>query len=204
MPKQKSLPTKPKPLSEAQLSALAAGRTAPKTAAQIEAARTTGKKPKSAAQLEALRANRERSRQPNPREWRIWYGMVQRCHNLNDEAFKYYGGRGVIVCDAWRKSFHSFLADMGASEGLELDRINNNGNYEPSNCRWTDRVAQANNRRSNRTIEHEGIILTVAQLSRMCGINAHTLRHRIIAGRKGAELIAKKNLSSKSTLLQTV
>lgn len=73
--------------------------------------------------------------------------MRKRCMNQRCKNFKYYGGRGILVCERWN-SFASFLADMGwAPEGLELDRVNNNGHYEPSNCKWSTRTEQARNKR---------------------------------------------------------
>lgn len=77
-----------------------------------------------------------------------WYNMKQRCHNPNNDVYKYYGGRGITVCDGWLDSFENFLEDMGERpEGTSIDRINNDGNYDPSNCRWTTKKEQARNRR---------------------------------------------------------
>jgi hypothetical protein len=75
--------------------------------------------------------------------------MIQRCTNQNQRAFKNYGGRGISVCDRWRMSFENFLADMGEPPaGLSLDRYpNNDGNYEPTNCRWANRDEQNCNKR---------------------------------------------------------
>lgn len=82
------------------------------------------------------------------REYMSWQAMVCRCTNHNREYFKHYGGRGITVCDRWLNSFVDFLADMGPRpEGMTLDRINVDGNYEPGNCRWATAKEQTNNKR---------------------------------------------------------
>lgn len=77
--------------------------------------------------------------------FRIWTGILRRCNNSNFKAYRYYGGRGITICDRWLK-FENFLADMGERpDNLSIDRINNDGNYEPGNCRWvTTKVNNAN------------------------------------------------------------
>jgi len=82
-------------------------------------------------------------------EYRTWRHMAQRCENPNTRGFKNYGGRGITVCVRWRRSFANFLADMGPrpSPFHSIDRINNDGNYTPKNCRWATKSQQRRNQR---------------------------------------------------------
>ena len=83
------------------------------------------------------------------KQYNEWEGMIQRCFNKNNRSYPYYGGRGITVCERWRKSYDEFLHDVGRrpSEDVSLDRINNNGNYEPGNVRWATHSQQMRNRR---------------------------------------------------------
>lgn len=87
-------------------------------------------------------------------EWKAWASMRGRCSNPNYRSYKNYGGRGIKVCDRWIDSFEAFFADMGRRPSAKhsLDRINNEGNYEPGNCRWATTKEQALNKRINRTV----------------------------------------------------
>jgi hypothetical protein len=104
--------------------------------------------------------------QRNHRLYKTWQGMLRRCNNPNDFGYYNYGGRGIKVCDRW-KDINNFLLDMYPTyqEGLELDRINVNGNYEPDNCRWITRKQNMNNTRTNRFIEYNGVTKTVSEWS---------------------------------------
>ena len=92
------------------------------------------------------------------KEYRSWCYMKTRCYNKNRVDYKFYGGRGIEVCERWKSSFENFLEDMGrCPEGLTLDRINSNGNYSPSNCRWATWETQHRNTRSSIWIEKDGV-----------------------------------------------
>jgi len=116
-------------------------------------------------------------------EYRIWSGMIKRCTNEKCKAYKNYGGRGIRVCERWLK-FENFLADMGERpEGKTLDRYpNNDGNYEPGNCRWATPKEQNNNRRDNMFVHHNGAHKTLQQLADEFDINPATLRSRLVSG----------------------
>lgn len=85
--------------------------------------------------------------------YHTWRSMLNRCYIATDSSFHYYGGRGISVCEEWKRDFWTFVADMGVRpEGLTLDRRDNDGNYEAYNCRWATAIQQANNRRPRRPL----------------------------------------------------
>jgi hypothetical protein len=114
--------------------------------------------------------------------YRCWKGMFDRCTDSSRRDWMDYGGRGITICERWN-SFDDFFADMGAAEeGLTLDRINTNGNYEPSNCRWATAKEQANNRRNNRAVTYKGETKNIGQWAESLGIYPDTLWRRLQAG----------------------
>lgn len=94
------------------------------------------------------------------REYKIWQSMKYRCDTLLSRKFPRYSERGITVCDRWKNSFEDFYADMGPapSDRHSIDRIDNDGNYEPNNCRWATDTLQALNRNGVQLVEHEGTI----------------------------------------------
>ena len=112
----------------------------------------------------------------------VWSAMHQRCRATSAPAFKGYGGRGITVCERWR-DYKNFAADLGPRPtGGTLERIDVNGNYEPSNCRWASAKDQANNRRNNRRITHNGVTKTVAEWARDLGVSRVSVLYRLAAG----------------------
>lgn len=118
------------------------------------------------------------------RVFRIWQGMLTRCHNANDHSYERYGGRGVAVCERWRDSFQDFLADMGEppTPGHSIERIDGSGNYEPGNCCWATSQEQARNRRSSLVIEHGCIVQTASEWDEANGFYPGTVSRRLSRG----------------------
>lgn len=116
------------------------------------------------------------------RLFKIWAGMIKRCTNKNSYAYKYYGARGICVCEGWVNSFESFrdwsMAN-GYSDSLSIDRIDVNGNYEPDNCRWTDAITQMNNTRRNRMITYNGVTRSMSEWARETGLSCAEISDRI-------------------------
>jgi hypothetical protein len=111
-----------------------------------------------------------------------WRGMRDRCLNPDNSAWDDYGGRGISICERW-SDYLAFKEDMGERpEGLTIDRINVNGNYEPGNCRWATMKAQSNNRRNNVVLTHDGKTMTLAQWSEFLGVSHGALSKRIKLG----------------------
>jgi hypothetical protein len=117
--------------------------------------------------------------------YRVWYSMLMRCNNENNKDFHNYGARGISVCKEWQNSYEAFYhwaTQSGYRQGLTLDRIDNDGNYSPENCRWATWKQQHNNKRSNKKIKYGGKLFTEATLADHIGIGKATLRRRIELG----------------------
>ena len=113
----------------------------------------------------------------------IWNNIRERCLNKKNKDFENYGGRGITVCDRWKKSFICFLEDMGeAPFQMQIDRIDNNKGYTKENCRWTTIQVQANNRRTCVMVTSKGITKTISDWSKEIGVERKTLEYRIRVG----------------------
>src|ERR1035437_1435821 len=114
-------------------------------------------------------------------EHSIWVGMRQRCYNPKTERFDRYGGRGISVCDRGNASFKNFYEDMGTrpSTSHSIERINNDGNYCPENCKWATQAEQSLNTRRNHIIEHDGKSMPLTQWAKELNINVRAVRSRV-------------------------
>lgn len=114
-----------------------------------------------------------------------WCSMKKRCYNPKHKSYKYYGGRGIIICDEWINSYEVFrcwsLAN-GYAEKLSIDRKNNDGNYEPSNCRWVTDKVQHNNTRANHPLTYNGVTKNVTQWAEELGVSDSAIFQRISKG----------------------
>jgi len=119
------------------------------------------------------------------RRYEIWCGMKKRCNNKNSPRYKDYGGRGIFVCGIWKDNFQEFYnwSELnGYRNDLVIDRINNDGDYEPTNCRWVTNIVNCNNGRHNKKYFHNGVELTLREWSWATGIKYKTLKSRIDLG----------------------
>ena len=121
------------------------------------------------------------------RIYSIYAGMIKRCRTKTIKSYKDYGGRGIKVCDEWLGkdgfiNFYNWSMANGYSDNLSIDRINNDGNYEPSNCRWTDAKTQGNNTRWNRNITIDGETHTLSQWAEISNVSRDLIRDRIKRG----------------------
>ena len=120
-------------------------------------------------------------KQSNTKLYAVWNSMKMRCHNKQNGSYPRYGGRGIKVCREWFKSyepFYNWAMSNGYKEGLTIDRKNNSGNYEPSNCRWITNKEQCRNRRTNIKINYDSRIMTLMEFSEITKINYSCLLAR--------------------------
>lgn len=114
------------------------------------------------------------------KEYQAWRGAKDRCYNPNSNRYKTYGARGIRMCEEWRNSFAAFFRDMGERpDGHSIDRINNDGHYEPGNCRWSPKSEQAKNQTRTRALELKGVRKILADWSRDTGIHHTVILSRI-------------------------
>lgn len=126
-----------------------------------------------------ISASRTRHGMTDTPTWKSWRSMHERCYLRAHKSFVDYGGRGIVVCDSWHR-FENFFADMGERpNGMQLDRVDNNGNYEPGNCRWATPRQNCNNRRSCHVVSYQGEELTMSQWARRLDIAVDTLAWRL-------------------------
>lgn len=121
-------------------------------------------------------------RQNDKRLYAVWNGIKQRCTNPNNTAYHNYGGRGIKICNEWAnnyKSFYDWAISAGYKKGKEIDRIDNNGNYEPDNCRFVDEETQANNKRNVRLYTINGITKSLSQWCKDYDLDYYMVRQRI-------------------------
>jgi hypothetical protein len=127
-------------------------------------------------------------------EYSAWCSMVRRCCNPRTEHFELYGGRGIAVCQAWRNDFVAFFRDMGTrpSPKHSLDRIDSNGNYEPSNCRWATTVVQSRNRRCVRLVTVDGVTRPMPEWAELAGLSKNAIRERLRRGWSVRDAVTRK------------
>ena len=127
--------------------------------------------------------------------YKVWRSMLVRCNNKNSKSYKDYGGRGIFVCDEWKTSFENFYSwatENGYKEGLEIDRINNDKEYSPNNCRIVNREDNANNKRNTRMITINNETKTAKEWSEISGISRRLIIDRFHKGWREEDLLIPK------------
>jgi len=130
-------------------------------------------------------------------EFDTWCGIKGRCYNEKSTSYKYYGARGIKMCDSWVNSFENFYADVGPrpSNKHSLDRIDNDGDYSPENCRWATRIQQARNKSNNVYVNYKGKKRNVTEVARLLNINPLMVHKRIRRGWPESRLFEKPRKS---------
>ena len=132
----------------------------------------------------------------------VWTAIKMRCYNPNEPAYCHYGMRGIRMCDEWHNSFQPFFdwaIEHGYSEGLTIDRIDNDGDYEPANCRWVTQRVQNSNRRDTVFIDWNGKSLSMREWSDITGMNIRTINYRYRAGWPPERIFTESVHSKKRT-----
>ena len=143
---------------------------------------------------------KERIGNEHKKLYRIWMGMKMRCYNENRSSYSSYGGRGIFMCDSWRndfKNFYKWSIENGYKDGLSIDRIDNEKEYCPDNCRWANSYEQANNKRNTIFIEYNGVRKSLSNWCDELGLNIHTIRNRFYHGFPTEKLFSKKRYEMK-------
>lgn len=131
----------------------------------------------------------------NTRLYTIWSKMKSRCYNHNDSKYKYYGDKGITICEDWHDftTFYSWSIDNDYNESLTLDRINVYSNYEPSNCRWITHTEQQRNKTNTIYVKYNNKTISISELAEITGLNRKTLTKRYYAGDTGSDLVRPTN-----------
>lgn len=116
--------------------------------------------------------------------YQSWRAMMERCYRKKSNNYSFYGGRGIKVCDEWHniEEFEKWVEASNYRKGLTLERIDVNGNYEPSNCTWATKKQQANNRRNTKYIEYKGKKYSVTEFAEKLGLKRSTVNNRVWRG----------------------
>lgn len=139
--------------------------------------------------------SRAKHNMSNTKLYNVYRGIMKRCYNSNNASYKNYGGRGIKVCDKWKDgekgstNFLEWSLANGYKESLQIDRIDVNGNYEPSNCRWVTAKVNSNNKRNNIPITINGITKNLYQWQKTSGIRYQTIKDRLDRGITGTDLL---------------
>lgn len=146
-------------------------------------------------QAESVSKHRHTHGMTGTPEYGAWINVIQRCENPKCRTYPDYGGRGIRICAEWRESFRAFYDAVGPRpEGHSLDRIDNDGHYEPGNVRWSERSAQSRNRRACHRITHNGETLTIIEWSERFGIPPGTISARARFGLPSEEILSMKGV----------
>jgi hypothetical protein len=126
--------------------------------------------------------NRNQTRKSHPL-YKTWRGIKDRCFRSKSNAYHKYGARGIIICERWAKEFWNFVDDMGPKpDGMSIDRIDNNGNYEPGNCRWATAKQQSRNKRTNRYLTIYGKTMALSAWCEISGVKYQCAKSRLCDG----------------------